>query len=259
MSDLCYWARLSEFAGEGVDGIIINGNGPRIIEISADDAGFTSFVGDCAQAHGAMIEGRPVGSFGEVGCFSFHPSKNLAAAGDGGAIVTADAELAARARRLRNLGQSAPNGHVEIGWNSRLDEIQALILSAKLNHLDDWNRSRMEIARRYTEGLSGLPVQVQRVHDGATTVHHLFQAMTPRRDELVDHLRSRDIDSVIRYPTPVHKQPAFASLFPDQRPDVLPVATRIAESCCCLPLYPGMDSTRVDHVLDCVGQFFGRS
>jgi dTDP-4-amino-4,6-dideoxygalactose transaminase len=215
-------------------------------------------VEDCAQAHGAGVEGRPVGSFGAVGCFSFHPSKNLAAAGDSGAIVSADASLASRARRLRNLGQATQNDHVEVGWNSRIDELQAVVLAAKLKFLDAWNRSRADIARRYAEGLSGLPVRLQRVHEGATSVHHLFQVMTARRDELVDHLRSHGVDAVVRYPVPVHRQPAFAAHFADLRPHRFPVATSIAESCCCLPLYAGMDPARVDHVLDRVRQFFER-
>lgn len=211
-------------------------------------------VEDCAQAHGATVGGRKVGTFGDVGCFSFHPSKNLAAAGDGGALVTPHVTLADKARRLRNLGQTQQNHHVENGWNTRLDEVQAVLLRAKLQHLDAWNGARARVVDAYRAGTADCAVRLQPSPPHGIAVHHLVQVMTANRDEFVEHLRARGIDAVVRYPVPVHRQPAFTDVF-DADAD-FPVASRIAQDCCCLPVYPSMAPADVERVVEAVRSFY---
>lgn len=166
-------------------------------------------IEDAAQAHGASVDARPVGSWGIAGCFSFHPSKNLAAAGDGGAIVTRDENLARQFDLQRSLGQAAQNEHVAVGLNSKLDALQARILSWKLVRLDSWNESRARIAGWYRSELASVPVQFQRRDAGEVHVYHLFQLRTQQRDGLMEFLRSRGVDAIVRYPVPIHLQPAF--------------------------------------------------
>jgi dTDP-4-amino-4,6-dideoxygalactose transaminase len=166
-------------------------------------------IEDAAQAHGARYQGKPVGSFGVTGCFSFHPSKNLAAAGDAGAIVTQNAELADKIDLYRALGQRQQNEHVVVGLNSKMDALQAKVLSWKLHYLDEWICSRAQIAAWYRSELQDLPLSFQAYDSDETHVYHLFQIQTPRRDELLRFLKARGIDAVVRYPTPIHLQPAF--------------------------------------------------
>ena len=211
-------------------------------------------IEDAAQAHGARLGGRAAGTFGEIGCFSFHPSKNLAAAGDGGALATNSDALAESISRLRNLGQCGSNNHVTVGLNSKLDAIQARILSWKLPRLDAWNRARREAAARYRARLSDLPVRFQSVAPGEEHVYHLFQVRTDSRDELLAHLRESDVDAVLRYPTPIHLQPAFADC--GWRPGQFPVAERLARELLCLPIRPDLSVEETDYVCDRIREFF---
>lgn len=213
-------------------------------------------VEDAAQAHGAMIDGRRVGSFGQAGCFSFHPSKNLAAAGDAGAIVSDDADLVERLDRFRALGQAGQNEHVVVGMNSKLDAMQASVLSCKLALLDQWNAARSSIAATYRARLADLPVSFQQTDPGETHVFHLFQLRTPRRDELLQFLQSRGVDAVVRYPTPIHLQPAFARW--GWRQGQFPVAERLAAELLCLPIRPDMEEAEVSLTCDTVRDFFSR-
>lgn len=213
-------------------------------------------VEDAAQAHGAKMDGQRVGTFGEIGCFSFHPSKNLAAAGDGGVLVTQDAQIADEVRKLRNLGQSGQNHHVVIGYNSKLDSIQARILSEKLPQLDTWNTDRRRIASCYQQQLSDLPIRFQQVSPGGEHVYHLFQIRTDRRDELHDYLQSVGVDCIIRYPTPIHLQPAFASY--GWKPGQFPVAEILALELLCLPIRPSMPDAEIEYVTEHVRTFFGK-
>lgn len=214
-------------------------------------------IEDAAQAHGAIYQGKRVGSLGTLGCFSFHPSKNLAAAGDGGAVVTDDEGLAADVRRRSQLGQVAQNEHVVIGLNSKLDALQARILSHKLPRLDKWNESRRRIAELYRERLAESDLGLQVVGDGEDHVYHLFPVRSSRRDELLAHLQAHGVDAVVRYPTPIHLQPAFS----DQgwRRGQFPVAERLARELLSLPIRPDMTPAEVDHVAGAVQQFFGVS
>jgi dTDP-4-amino-4,6-dideoxygalactose transaminase len=211
-------------------------------------------VEDAAQAHGARLDGRRMGTFGILGCFSFHPSKNLAAAGDGGAIATKRADLKERLSILRDLGQSGQNNHVHAGYNTKLDSIQAKVLSWKLPSLDQWNEQRRKIARQYRERLSDLPLKFQAWAEGEEHVFHLFAIRTEKRDELLKLLQSRGVDAVVRYPVPIHLQPAFSHY--GWRRGQFPVAEALARELLCLPIRPNLTTTEVDYVADCVRSFF---
>jgi len=212
-------------------------------------------VEDAAQAHGARIGGKRVGSFGAAACFSFHPSKNLAAAGDAGAIVTNDPTLAAKIDECRALGQRGQNNHVRVGFNTKLHSLQAKILSAKLPYLDTWNACRRTVAQWYRERLSGVPATFQQESAGEEHVYHLFQIRTPKRDALLKHLIADSIEAAVRYPTPVHLQPAFADY--GWQAGQFPVAERLARELLCLPIRQDMTSDEVDYVCGSVRRFFG--
>jgi dTDP-4-amino-4,6-dideoxygalactose transaminase len=211
-------------------------------------------VEDAAQAHGARLCGKMAGTFGDIGCFSFHPSKNLAAAGDGGAIATNSAFLDERVRCLRELGQTGQNNHVSLGFNSKLDAIQARILSWKLPHLDLWNEQRRKVAAMYTDRLSGLPIRFQSADDDEEHAFHLFQIRTPERDALLRHLQKAGVDAVVRYPSPIHLQTAFAEFGWQQ--GQFPVAERLAKELLCLPIRPDLSVDELDYVCDQVRGFF---
>lgn len=211
-------------------------------------------VEDAAQAVGARIEGRAVGTFGDCGCFSFHPSKNLSAAGDGGAVVTGRAELDEALRRQRELGQVGQNNHVVVGLNTKLDGMQARILSWKLPRLEQWNEHRRTAAGWYRERLAGLPLKFQAQSAGETHAYHLFQIRTEQRDALLTYLREHGIDAVVRYPTPIHLQPAFAKY--RWKAGQFPVAEKLSKELLCLPIRPDIAVDEVDYVAGRVRAFF---
>ncbi len=202
-----------------------------------------AIVEDCCQAHLATCGGQPVGSFGAAAAFSFYPTKNLGALGDGGAITTSDASLAARARRLRNGGQTDRYHHEAFGVNSRLDEIQAAILRARLPLLPQWTAMRRALAQRYRVSLqqSGLTIPPA-CDDGH--VYHLFPVRSSARDALQATLRAAGIETLIHYPVPITKQPAVAS----ERPAECPIATRVCAEILSLPLYPSLPADAADRV-----------
>lgn len=212
-------------------------------------------VEDCAQAHGAKLNDRPVGTIGALGAFSFYPTKNLGALGDGGAILTGDAELAARLRRLRTYGQTTRYTHVERGVNSRLDEAQAAVLSVKLKHLDAHNRARRTTAARYHERLpAGVRPEVR--SDAAIEhVYHLYVIRHAARDALRDRLRERGIETLIHYPVPVHLQEAYADL--GCRPGSLPATEEAARQVLSLPMHPGLSSDEAETVANAVNEILG--
>jgi dTDP-4-amino-4,6-dideoxygalactose transaminase len=212
-------------------------------------------VEDAAQAHGARIHGRAAGTLGTIGCFSFHPSKNLAAAGDGGAVVTNSEPLAGDVRRRRELGQEGQGNHVLLGINSKLDAVQARILNWKMPRLEGWNSSRRRIAAAYRERLCGLPLTFQATSPDEEHAYHLFQIRTPVRNSLMTFLRHAGIDVVVRYPCPIHLQPAFADC--GWRLGQFPVAEALASELLCLPIHPTMSIDEIDHVCDQIRRFFG--
>jgi dTDP-4-amino-4,6-dideoxygalactose transaminase len=192
-------------------------------------------VEDCCQSHLATCEGRPVGSFGVAAAYSFYPTKNLGALGDGGAITTNDAGLAERMKRIRNGGQTDRYHHGEMGVNSRLDEMQAAILSARLPLLAGWTAARRARAAMYRQLLAGTGLEVPPECD-AGHVYHLFPVLSPRRDELQTALRADGIETLVHYPVPIPRQPALRAL----SPTVCPEADRVCAQVFSLPMYPGI-------------------
>jgi len=179
-------------------------------------------IEDCCQAHLATCGGRPVGSFSTAAAYSFYPTKNLGALGDGGAVTTGDPGVAAKLKRLRNGGQTDRYHHSEFGVNSRLDEMQAAVLRARLAWLPRWTQERRALAAVYRKQLAGAPVAVPPECDPGH-VYHLFPVLSPGRSALQSHLKSRGIETLIHYPVSIPRQPALQS----ERPDGCPVADRV--------------------------------
>jgi dTDP-4-amino-4,6-dideoxygalactose transaminase len=214
-------------------------------------------IEDCAQAHGAALGGRPAGSFGACGCFSFYPSKNLGALGDGGMVVTDDDDLAAKLRRLREYGwRERYYTTDEGGINSRLDELQAAFLRAKLRHLPDWNAARLRIARRYDELLAGAGLVLPELLDDGAHVYHLYVVRALHRDALQAALRERGVGTAVHYPLPAHLQPAYADLALAQLGD-LPITERLAGEVLSLPIYPELTDAEIEAVAAAVRDALG--
>jgi dTDP-4-amino-4,6-dideoxygalactose transaminase len=227
-------------------------------------------VEDCCQAHLATAGGRPVGTIGVAGAFSFYPTKNLGALGDGGAVVTNDGALAERIRRLRNGGQADRYHHMEAGINSRLDEMQAAVLRARLPFLRDWTRRRRTLAAQYRAALAGAPIDVPPELD-AGHVYHLFVVRVPggggrpdqtsqktdrdARSQLQAYLAMKGVETLIHYPIPIPRQPALAGTDPAE----CPLASRVCGEILSLPLHPGMTVDDVDHVAAAVSSACARA
>jgi len=209
-----------------------------------------ALVEDCCQAHLATAGGRPVGTIGVAGAFSFYPTKNLGALGDGGAVITNDAALADRIARLRNGGQTGRYHHQEPGINSRLDEIQAAVLRARLPLLPAWTARRRALAARYRGQLTGAPVVVPPERD-AGHVYHLFVVRSGAREDLQAHLTARGIETLIHYPVAIPRQPALASVEPAD----CPVATRACNEVVSLPLHPALGPAQVDEIAAAIHAF----
>ena len=207
-------------------------------------------IEDCCQAPLATCQGRPVGAFGHGGAFSFYPTKNLGAVGDGGAVCTNDAALADRIRRLRNGGLSTPSYHELVGVNSRLDEIQAAVLRARLPFLSQWTERRRALAVRYREALPGTAVAVPAELDPGH-VYHLFPIRSEERKNLQNHLQASGIETKIHYPMPLPRQPAFA----DYKSAESPVADTVCREIVSLPLNPTLTDAAVDRVIAAVCAF----
>lgn len=204
-------------------------------------------VEDCAQSFGASRGGRPTGTLGAAGCFSFYPSKNLGAYGDGGMVATSSAPLAERLRELRNHGCTERYCHRTIGFNSRLDELQAVVLRAKLKRIDSYNSARRRLARLYTDALAGLPEVVTPYEDaGGLHVYHQYTILVPNRTAVRQALQAQGIATAVYYPLPLHQQPALAAEHQGQR---FPVAEAVAEHCLSLPIHPGLSDAQVDAVV----------
>lgn len=226
-----------------------------ILEIARDRG--LRVIEDAAQAHGARYKGRPAGALGAPGdaaAFSFYPTKNLGALGDGGAVVTDDDDLAERVRLLRSYGSRVKYQHEIRGFNSRLDPLQAAFLRAKLPLLDDWNERRRRVARRYLEGLAGVPgVALPEVPAWADPAWHLFVVRHPRRDALQEHLRAAGIGTLIHYPQPPHLAPAYAE--EGWRPGDFPVAEELADTVLSLPMGPHLAPEAQDRVIAAIRSF----
>ena len=213
---------------------------------------------DAAQAHGASLQGKPVGSWGRAAAFSFYPTKNLGAFGDGGALATNDPQVAACVRRWRDHGQVAKYEHAEVGYNSRLDALQAALLRVKLPHLTEWNQRRRDLARRYRQRLSSQQfVEPLKEFPDAVHVYHQFVVRCRDRSKLVEHLRRAGIETAVHYPKPLHMLPAFAAWSPGV--GALPVSERACAEILALPLYPEMQEEEVDEVCAAIAALAGRT
>jgi dTDP-4-amino-4,6-dideoxygalactose transaminase len=212
-------------------------------------------IEDCAQAIGAKYQGQPVGGLGRMGCFSFYPTKNLGADGDGGMVVTNDEALARRLKMLRVHGIERRYFHDLHGFNSRLDEIQAAILRVKLPHLNRWNARRAEIARQYTDGLKDLPVRLPVTAPGNDHVYHVYALLAEQRDALQEFLAARGVPTLIYYPHPLHLQKVYAKN--GWKAGDFPVAEGVSREILPLPMYPELIDAQINHVIDSVRAFFG--
>ena len=211
-------------------------------------------IEDNAQAIGASYKGHRTGSFGDVACLSFYPTKNLGAYGDAGMVVTNSAELAERVRTLRNHGQSEKYRSTEPGWNSRLDEIQAAILRVKLRHLSNWQRARQAHAAEYNRLFSQTPgVMPPLAPEGLEHVYHQYTIRIEQRDALQKFLNERKIGSTVYYPYPLHLQPLYASL--GHRAGDFPHAERAAQEVLSLPMYPELRKEQIARVVETVAEF----
>ncbi len=209
-------------------------------------------VEDCAHAHGATYNGKKAGTLGDAAAFSFYPTKNLGAYGDGGAVTTNDAAIYEKVRLLRNYGLQKRGHYTLKGWNSRLDEIQAAILSVKLKHLDQWNLRRRAIAARYQNGLSGLNLKLPQEIPGRFSVYHLYVAHTARRDQAINYLKERGVEAMDHYAFASHTLEAFKNLSSPS----LPVTEQKAAQSLSLPIYPYLQDSEVDRVIEAVRDFF---
>jgi dTDP-4-amino-4,6-dideoxygalactose transaminase len=212
-------------------------------------------IEDACQAHGAGRDGVRAGCAGLAGAFSFYPAKNLGAFGDAGALVTADRELAARVRALREHGQQAKYRHEVEGYTARLDTVQALVLLHKLSLLDVWNEQRRTAAALYSASLDGVgDLRLPLVPEGSDPVWHLYVVRTARPDLLAAHLAQRQIGSARHYPDPPHLTTAYEWL--GYKRGAFPVAEALAAECLSLPLYPGISEEQVERVVEAIGEYY---
>lgn len=208
-------------------------------------------IEDACQAHGARLDGKMAGTFGDVGCFSFYYSKNLGAYGEAGGLVTNNPDVAGRARALRDHGSSQRYHHGVLGMNSRLDEVQAAVLRVKLPQLDSWNEARRRHAARYNRALAWLPLQLPSI-PGDDHVFHLYVVRTSNRDELKDYLARHGIHAGIHYPVPSHRQPACSAF----EAEPLPVTDAVVDEILSLPMFPELRDEEIDYIAAVMTQFF---
>jgi dTDP-4-amino-4,6-dideoxygalactose transaminase len=205
-------------------------------------------IEDAAQAHGAEYQGRRAGSYGDIGCFSFYPTKNLGAFGEAGALTTDNDEVATRLRHLRDHAQLTKYRHEELGYNYRMDEMQGAILGVKLHHLDAWNDARIAIAKCYLDRLSKIPVGLPYESAARRHVWHQFVIRSAQRDKLRDKLTNAAIGTGLHYPIPLHLQPAYKNL--GHQPGDFPVAEQLARECLSLPMFPELSQSEIDRVCE---------
>ena len=223
----------------------------RILEIARKNQLYV--LEDAAQAHGARYKGKRAGAFGDLAAFSFYPGKNLGALGDAGAVTGNDKDLVDMVRALGNYGSDYKYHHVYKGANSRLDELQAALLSAKLPFLDEMNEDRRKTANRYFEGIHNDTLTLPAIAEHVEPVWHIFALRTERRDELETYLHERGIGTTKHYPTPMHLQECYRDL--GLKEGDLPIAEEIAKTELSIPMYYGMTDEEIDYVIDALNQF----
>ncbi|MEM8732599.1 MAG: DegT/DnrJ/EryC1/StrS family aminotransferase [Planctomycetota bacterium] len=210
-------------------------------------------IEDAAQAHGAELDGKRCGSFGDIGCFSFYPGKNLGAFGDGGAALTQDPELAEKLQLLRNYGQKVKNRHDLLGYNCRLDTLQACVLSTKMQYIEDWTEQRRQVAGWYRESLEGVDVVLPAEHEDVRHVYHLFVIRHPNRQAMIDSTAAEGVSCGIHYPNPLSTAQPFRDSV--TVPLDLPVCTEITQQIVSLPMFPEMTREQVEQVAVAVRTF----
>lgn len=210
-------------------------------------------IEDCAQSHGAKYGGKMTGTFGDIGCFSFYPSKNLGAFGDGGAVVTNDEELAKEAKIYRNYGSEKRYYNKVVGMNSRLDEMQAGLLNVRLSHMEEITAERQYLAKRYNENLRQDQITLPACRARTETVWHQYVIRCDRRRELIDYLGQMDIGTIIHYPIPPHLSEAYAYL--GYKKGDLPITEHYADRVLSIPLYTGMTEAEQDYVIEAINGF----
>ena len=226
-------------------------NMPKIVELAKKY--HLRLVEDCAQSHGACFDGTQTGTFGDIGCFSFYPSKNLGAFGDAGAIVTNDEKIAEDVRVFRNYGSEKRYYNKVVGANSRLDELQAGLLRVRLQHMKEITEEREKICGRYLREIQNPLLKLPEVRQGATTVWHQFVIHCQRRDELIAFLNEKEIGTIIHYPIPPHLSEAYQYL--NVKEGVLPITEQYAKEVVSIPLYNGMTDEEQDYVIYWLNQF----
>ncbi len=210
-------------------------------------------VEDCAQSHGACFEGQMTGTFGDIGCFSFYPSKNLGAFGDGGAIVTNDEQIAKDMKVYRNYGSEKRYYNKVVGTNSRLDEIQAGLLRVRLSHMDEMTKEKQKIAERYRKELDNPKFTLPPLIKGATHVYHQFVIRSKERDALIDYLNEKEIGTIIHYPIPPHLAEAYAYL--GFKEGDFPMTESLAKEVLSIPMYNGMTEEEQTYVIEALNAF----
>jgi len=210
-------------------------------------------IEDCAQSHGACFKGRMTGTFGDIGCFSFYPSKNLGAFGDGGAVIVKEKALAEEFKVYRNYGSEKRYYNKVVGANSRLDEMQAGLLRVRLSHMEDLTKERVQIADRYTKELNNPLIQLPKVADNATCVWHQYVIRCEKRDRLINYLSEKGIGTIIHYPIPPHLAEAYQYL--GYAKGFLPITEKYAKTVLSIPIYYGMTEEEQSYVIDAINEF----
>lgn len=212
-------------------------------------------IEDACQAHGALWNGKKVGSFGIIGCFSFYPGKNLGAYGDGGSIVTSNQELYEKLKMMRNYGSPKKYHHEFIGYNSRLDTIQAAVLSVKLRYLDEWNKRRFNNAKLYNKKLNGIgDLVLPDTGDAGSHVFHLYVIRTKKRDDLLRYLNENGIQCGIHYPIPIYSLKAYSSL--GLKKEEFPITEQFSKEILSLPMFPELTEEQIDRVVEFIKKFY---
>lgn len=210
-------------------------------------------VEDCAQSHGSKFKGKVTGTFGDVGCFSFYPSKNLGAFGDGGAIITNNSEIDKTVRMLRNYGSEVRYYNKVVGVNSRLDEMQAGLLRIRLKHMDELNQEKKKIAERYLREIHNPYVELPETRENCEHIWHQFVIHSSRRDELQDYLKNNGIATIIHYPIPPHLQEAYSYL--GYKVGDFPITERYANEVLSIPMYNGITDEEQEYVIQIINKF----
>jgi dTDP-4-amino-4,6-dideoxygalactose transaminase len=223
----------------------------RVMEIASNHN--LTVIEDCAQAHGACINGQRVGSFGHLSCFSFYPTKNLGAYGDAGMILTSHDDLAKKLTLLRQYGEEKRYHTIISGFNSRLDELQAAILLVKLKYLDQWNKKRKEIVEEYKRSIQNTKIQFIDETQEGISVHHLFVVRTPDREEFQQYLQNHGIGTAIHYPIPLHLQKAYTYL--GYKEGYFPATEKVMSEIVSLPLFPELTKQEVDYVITTINNY----